>query len=191
MFDYTRTQVKRLIKWLLMLDDTPHSIALGAAVGIFISFTPTFGLHMALVMGLSLVIRMNRTAGLAAAWLNNPLTVVPVFFFNYLIGALVMFHAPMTWGHFREVFAAAIVHETWYHNLGACLLAVGRVTLEIAIPLWVGSLIVATTLSVPTYFVVRRLAEKYQSRSGGSAATPAGGVPETPSPDDQLPSNDP
>ncbi len=49
----------------------------------------------------------------------------------------------------------------------------------------------ATTLSVPTYFIVRRLAEKYQSRSGGAAAPPAGGAPEPPRPDDELPSNDP
>lgn len=167
MFNATRANLKRLAGRVLMLDDTPHSIALGAAAGIFLSFTPVIGLHMGLIVGLSLIVRMNRTAGLAAVWVNNPLTVIPVFFFNYLVGAVVLFSEPITWGVFRETVQSSLTHGTWYQNLGAMCLALGRVALEIALPLWVGSLIVATTLAVPTYFVVRRLAEKYQARRRG------------------------
>ena len=163
MWNYTRNNLKKLVRWLLMLEDTPHSIALGAAVGLFISFTPTVGLHMALVVAVSLVVRMNRMAALAAVWVNNPITLIPVFFFNYLVGAVVTRGHAMTWHNFESMFSTAFAHESWFHNLGAVFLAIGRVALEIAVPLWVGSLIVATALSIPTYFVVRRLAERYRS----------------------------
>ena len=167
MFKRTTARVKQLAGRMLMLDDTPHSIALGAAVGIFLSFTPLVGVHMGLVVALSLVIRMNRTAGLMAVWVNNPLTVIPVFFFNYLIGSAVLFWEPITWGVFRGMVQSALTHGTWYQNLWAMCVELGRIALEIALPLWVGSLIVATALAVPTYFVVRRLAEKYQARRRG------------------------
>lgn len=172
MWNYTRDNLKRLVNWLLMLDDTPHSIALGAAVGLWISFTPTIGLHMALVMGLSLLMRMNRAAALAAVWVNNPLTVIPVFFFNYLVGAWVMLSEPITLGHFRDLFASAAVHETWYENLLYICLAAGKATLEIIVPLWVGSLVVATAVAVPAYFIVRRLARKYQNRRRSTSEDP-------------------
>ncbi len=169
MFKRTTARVKDLASRMLMLDDTPHSIALGAAVGIFLSFTPLIGVHMGLVVALSLVIRMNRTVGLAAVWVNNPLTVIPVYFFNYLIGAAVLFWEPITWSVFRDTVRSALTYGTWYQNLGAMCLALGRIAIEFALPLWVGSLIVATALAVPTYFIVRRLAEKYQARSRGPA----------------------
>ncbi len=170
MWNYTRNNLKKLFRWLLMLDDTPHSIALGAAVGIFVTFTPTVGLHMALVVALSLVIRMNRAAALTTVWVNNPFTLIPVFFINYLIGAVVCRMEPMTWHNFESKFAAAFSHESWFSNLGEVFLAIGRVALDIAVPLWVGSLIVAVGLSVPTYFIVRRLAERYRARK--AAGTP-------------------
>ena len=156
-----RDRLRKFIAWLAMLNDTPHSIAMGAAVGVFISFTPTVGLHMALVFLLSLVIRMNRTAGLAAAWINNPLTVVPEFFFNYLVGTWVLFREPIGWAAFSREVRGALVYEHGYHRLWAMFTVLGRLTLEIAGPLWLGSVIVATTAAVPTYFVVRRLATKY------------------------------
>ncbi len=171
MWNYTRTNLKRLVNWLLQLNDTPHDIALGVAVGLFISFTPTFGLHMALVVGLSLLVRMNRPAALAAVWVNNPVTLIPVFFFNYLVGAWVMLREPVTLAHFRALFAPAAAHEAWYQNLGEFFVALGRAAIEIAIPLWIGSLIVAIVVAVPAYFIVRRLAEKYQARGRGPAAS--------------------
>jgi len=161
MFRAIRDSLLRFIAWLAMLDDTPHSIALGAAVGVFISFTPTVGLHMVLVVLLSLFIRMNRTAALASVWLNNPLTLIPVFFFNYLVGTWLLFRRPVGWADFDQAVRTALVYRHWYENAWAMFITLGRLTLEIAWPLWLGSVIVATAISVPTYFVVRWLATKY------------------------------
>jgi len=148
---------------------------------VFISFTPTVGLHMALVVGLSFVLRLNRTAGLAAVWLNNPVTAVPVFFFNYVVGTRVLLTPAIRWHEFREAVGQAFVFEHWYQMLGAMFLALGKLTLEVAGPLWLGSAIVATALSVPCYFAVRRLVAYHQRLRHAAGAPPErDGAPSNP-----------
>ena len=162
MFQTTRDNILGFFAWLLMLDDTPHSIAMGVAAGVFISFTPTVGLHMALVVLFSLFIRLNRTAGLAAVWLNNPLTAVPVFFFNYLVGTWLLLRPAIRWQEFRDAASQALAFDHWYQVLWSMFLGLGKLTLEVAGPLWLGSLLMATAVSVPAYFIVRRLVASRQ-----------------------------
>ena len=49
--------VKGFFVELMMLNDTPHGVAMGVAVGVFIGLTPTVGLQMAIVALISLFIR--------------------------------------------------------------------------------------------------------------------------------------
>jgi hypothetical protein len=172
LFQATRDNILKFFAWLFMLDDTPHSIAMGVAAGVFISFTPTVGLHMALVVMLSFFFRLNRTAGLAAVWLNNPLTVVPVFFFNYLVGTWLLLRPAVRWHEFRQTLSQALAFDHWYEMLWSMFLGLGKLTLEVAGPLWLGSLLVATAFSVPAYFVVRRLVASHQ-RLRHARGTPA------------------
>ena len=62
------TQPRRIARELLALDDSPHAIAAGAAVGIWLGLTPTVGIQMVLVALLALICRgwlyFNRTAAL-------------------------------------------------------------------------------------------------------------------------------
>ena len=68
----------RMFRSILMLEDTPHSIALGTAIGLFIAWTPTVGIHMILVVSLALFLRANKVAGLIAVYISNPLTLAPI-----------------------------------------------------------------------------------------------------------------
>lgn len=73
----TRT---RLARWLgpgrlrdlLHLGDPTWRLALSLAVGVFISFTPFYGLQTLLAIGVAVVARLNRAATVAGAWLNLP-----------------------------------------------------------------------------------------------------------------------
>jgi uncharacterized protein (DUF2062 family) len=73
---------RTLLRTILSLDDTPHQIALGAAIGMFIAMTPTIGIQMALVMLVALLTRpffhFNRVAALVMVYLSNPITMVPL-----------------------------------------------------------------------------------------------------------------
>ena len=72
---------RTLLRTILMLDDTSHSIALGSAIGMFIGLSPTGGIQMMLVMLTSLLtrkfFRFNVMAALIMVYISNPLTAIP------------------------------------------------------------------------------------------------------------------
>jgi uncharacterized protein len=57
---------------LLHLDESPWRIALALAVGVFISFTPFWGVQTLLALLVATVFRLNRAATLTGTWLNLP-----------------------------------------------------------------------------------------------------------------------
>ncbi len=59
---------------LRRLPDPPHRIARGVAAGVFICFTPFFGLHFLLSAALGFVMQGNIIAALLATFFGNPLT---------------------------------------------------------------------------------------------------------------------
>lgn len=76
---------------LRRLPDAPHRIARGIFAGVFISFSPLFGLHFGAAALLAWVMRGNILASLMATFVGNPITfpfiaAFGVEFGNYLLG---------------------------------------------------------------------------------------------------------
>ncbi len=146
------TSPRELLRVILMLRDTRHSIALGTAIGIFLGLTPTVGIQMLLVVAVSLLfgrfIRFNRLAALIAVYVSNPLTLVPIYWFNYRVGTLFVAGELS-----KEDFSRII----GYHGFGALWDTLVKLCFEIGAPLIVGSLIVATVGGVLTYPLMRWL----------------------------------
>jgi len=67
--------IKNRLSDLFKTHNTPHEIALGVAVGVFIGFTPLYGLHLFIVLLFALIIPdMNKIAMLIGAnSLSRPL----------------------------------------------------------------------------------------------------------------------
>ncbi len=145
---------RRWVRAILMLDDTPHAIALGTAIGVWIALTPTVGIQMFLVLLVAFllkpVVHFNKVAGLFAVYLSNPFTLVPIYWFNYRIGT-VFFGETVS----KEEFASLFKYQSfsdWVQSIQALFFTVGT-------PLLVGSLVVATFFGLATYPLVLRLAE--------------------------------
>ena len=81
-----KEQIKQRMKAILALDSHPGHIAAGFAVGVFISFTPFFGLHTPLAIAAAFLFRLNKVTTITGAWLNTPLTVGPVLIASYELG---------------------------------------------------------------------------------------------------------
>ncbi len=135
-----------------MLDDSPHRIALGAAIGVFVAMTPTVGIQMLLVLSIWILarplFRFNKMAGLLAVYLSNPFTVVPLYWFNYRLGTL-YFPSTISKQDFAAIFR--------YHGLSQWWSALTRLFVDVGVPLLIGSLVVATVCSMVTYPLMLRL----------------------------------
>ena len=81
-------KLKQQFKKVLSLDAHPGHIAAGFAAGGFISFTPFFGLHTPLAIALAFIFRINKLACITGAWVNTPLTIVPVLAASYKLGVV-------------------------------------------------------------------------------------------------------
>ncbi len=79
---YFRDRVKSLFK----LNDSPHKLAFAFALGVFIAFSPTIGLHTLSCFVLAWALRLNTIVVVTAAFINNPWTVVPMYGFCLWLG---------------------------------------------------------------------------------------------------------
>ena len=65
-------QLISIWKKLLSLNDSPHDIALGLALGIFTGFLPLMGIQMGVVLIFALPFRKaNKVAAVAGVWITN------------------------------------------------------------------------------------------------------------------------
>jgi uncharacterized protein (DUF2062 family) len=78
--------IREHIRSLFKLNDSPNEIALAFALGVFIAFTPTIGLHTISCLVFAWLFRMNKLAVFTAAFLNNPWTMVPIYGFCLWFG---------------------------------------------------------------------------------------------------------
>ncbi len=85
---------KKRIRKLLTLDSHPGHISAGFAVGVFISFSPFFGLHCLLAIIAAFILRINKVTCLTGSWVNTPFTVVPVLMASYRLGEAILGHQP-------------------------------------------------------------------------------------------------
>lgn len=79
-----------LLKQVLHLQESPQRTALAFAIGVFIGFSPLYGLHTVMVFFCAWALRLNLLALMAGAFLNNPWTVVPILGATYWVGALLL-----------------------------------------------------------------------------------------------------
>ena len=82
----SKDKLKQQFKKILSLDAHPGHISTGFAVGVFVSFTPFFGIHTPMAIALAFVFRLNKVACITGAWINTPLTIVPVLVASYNLG---------------------------------------------------------------------------------------------------------
>jgi uncharacterized protein len=66
-FHYVKHRIRRL-------PDNPHRIARGVGVGVFVSFTPLFGLHFLLSFVIAKLVRGNILASILGTFFGNPIT---------------------------------------------------------------------------------------------------------------------
>lgn len=99
---------KKRIYRILSLDSHPGHIAAGFAVGVFISFTPFFGLHTPLAIAAAFIFRLNKLTCITGAWINTPVTVVPVLGLSYKLGRFL---------RGREVNELQLAGGLEWHNL--------------------------------------------------------------------------
>ena len=111
-----RTLIKRIRKflsWLWEQDGSPSQRAIGFGVGIFSGCFPFFGLQTLMGIFLAKVFNANRILAALGTWISNPLTYVPLYFFNYRIGSLLLNKEKII-VDFSHITTKELWSQSWY-----------------------------------------------------------------------------
>ena len=82
----SRQRLRRWLHWLWSQEGTPGQRARGVAAGVFCGCYPFFGLQTVLSIGVASLVRGNHLLAAAGTLISNPLTYVPLYWFNYQLG---------------------------------------------------------------------------------------------------------
>ncbi len=135
----------------IRLRGTPHSLALGAAIGTAIGLAPTLPFNSLLTLVLTLLVRANPIAGvLAATLVSNPLTFIPQYYCLWRIGNFFLPNR-LSWARI----------ETFLHQLseGGFLDKINLIRelgLDTVLVMMTGGIIIATPAGILSYLLVYR-----------------------------------
>lgn len=154
-----RRQARRLKHWvvahrmkLVTIEDTPHSIALGSAIGIFFGFTPLLSLKTLLSIAFAWVSRSNKIAAALAVTLHDVmLPLMPaIYLWEYKLGILAMRgHWPNRL-RFQHLSLRQYMKWTTFFDVG--------------LPVLIGSLFLALPCAVLVYFFMRGFVARARAR---------------------------
>ena len=85
---------EKILSLFLKQDGTPFFNAKGAAVGVFCGCFPFFGFQTLLGLFLARVAKGNLFLAAIGTWISNPFTYLPLYFFNYKVGSLLLKDSP-------------------------------------------------------------------------------------------------
>ncbi len=164
---FKRNRLLRLrpfLRWILKLRSSPRAIAGGLGLGMFIAFTPTVGIQIILAIVAATICNVNRAATIAPVWITNPVTVAPIYTFNYWLGSLIIPGPPLA--EVKEMFVnlgTALTHLQFW-DMQEAVVAMMQIGKEILIPLLIGSIEVGVVLGVLTYIVSLKLLSFFFTR---------------------------
>lgn len=124
--------------------------ARGVAIGLAIGIGAPIGLQMVILGLLRLVCRFNAVIAFAFTWVNNPVTLAPMYYGHYLLGSAVLGRAPLfDQAAFREALAPLMGCDGLSEAVGP-LLSVGG---DLALRWAVGAVIVSAVCGTTAYLV--------------------------------------
>jgi uncharacterized protein (DUF2062 family) len=136
-----------VLKRILRLSGTPYAVAMGSAVGAFVSFTPFIGFHLAMAIAISWLLRGNLVAGALGTFVGNPLTFPAIWAGTYEVGRWMLGEA----GAAPERLSDQLAHGSLQQIL------------PLIEPMALGSIPLGLAVGCIVYFIVYKAVLGYQA----------------------------
>lgn len=134
------------------LQGSPHYLARGITIGVFIGFAPITPFKTILILVLTFLLRSSTVAALlASALICNPITYIPLYYLAWLIGNF-LFPGRATWATLETT-----VTKMQQSNLSEAIILAGQIGFDTAIVVLTGGLVLALPLAMLSYPLIYRL----------------------------------
>jgi len=85
-----KDRFRSIVDHIKKLQGDPRYIAMGMAIGVFVSLTPTIPFHTIIAIALAFVLKGSKPAAAIGVWFANPLTI-PIFYIgSFKLGTLIL-----------------------------------------------------------------------------------------------------
>ncbi len=152
------------IQGLISPGDSAHELALGTSIGVFVGFTPLFGLHLVIIVLVAFVlqrlVRFNKALAVAASYVNNPVTFAPMIWASYKVGAFLI---PSAAGKLNQ---GPQPHEFDWHG---GIRALPKILYAMGLPMLVGCLVLGAIMALVAYPVTYSVVKWYRRSEAGSS----------------------
>jgi len=144
---------------LKRLQGTPYSLAMGSAIGAAVAITPTLPLHTIIIIGITLILRVNTIAAIIIATIiSNPMTFIPQYWLAWRIGDC-FFPDRLSWSRLKAMLDM-LMHQGIFDSLHT----LSQLSMDAALVLLSGGLVLAIPFGLVTYFLIYRFFEKIQQK---------------------------
>lgn len=140
--------LKKIFERFIRIRGTPREIALGLALGLFIGFSPTMGIQIAMGVFVAALLKWNKIAAAIGVQVTNPLTAPFIYSITYVIGAKLI--------GLKETFIWTDAFDF------SKLIDMLEKAPAIFAALTIGGIVIGAPVSIIGYFVSYAVIEKYQ-----------------------------
>jgi uncharacterized protein len=141
-----REKIRQLITRFKQLNGDPHYVALGMAIGVFISVTPTIPFHTVIALFLAFILRGSKAAAAIGVWFSNPVTIPLFYKGSYDVGV--------------SILGNSAPFSTEYESILELL----KLGADVTIAMITGGIILAIVPAIAAYFITRRIFIKLRLR---------------------------
>lgn len=157
-FLWPRRSWARSVNYVLLrvnrLSGSAHAIALGCAIGIFVSYLPIMGFHFIAAATIAYLLGGNMLASALGTFFGNPLTFPFIWASAYKFGHWIL-------GNEADEFRVGDLLDTFSNGI---VYAIDN-TYEIYFkPMMIGGIPAGFVFGFFGYFIIRKLVENYQNR---------------------------
>lgn len=146
--------IKQKFKDILSLDESSERLSLAFAIGVFIAFSPTIGLHTVSVIAAAYLFRLNIGALFLGVFINNPWTMVPIYAACLWAGMKITGQAAET-----SIDWSNITFSNSYEILSPFLLS-----------FVIGTVLIGIVAAVASYFIMKSIIQRSRQKKETSLA---------------------
>ena len=134
-----KDNLREFIKRAKTLQGDPHYIAMGMAVGIFASLTPTVPFHTVIAIALAFILRGSKPAAAIGVWFCNPVTIPFFYLGSYKVGMFIL--------------GKSIPFDQKYESITELM----NLGMDVTIAMVIGGVILGILPGIAAYFITRRI----------------------------------
>jgi uncharacterized protein (DUF2062 family) len=132
--------LRRYLRKLAGLKESPEGIARGLAIGVFVGFLPINGFQIITAVTIAGITRVSRVAAVIGTHVTNPWTTIPVLVIDYYIGCAIL----------GKKACLPHVNAQSIHS-------VTTAGMDLLLPAFVGGTILGVVFSLISYFGLKKL----------------------------------